>query len=446
MSTRRTRAGWALALPGTLALALGLLVAPPVVAAPNKPYSASVAPACVSPGTLTFTVAITNESRSQSLGSADVLPPADSWVLVSVVSSTLPDVTLGTDPVTGRNAVLFRNLNLAFHGSVQAQVSVSVPASATTGSWTVIAKQANDFSGPPGNDLGPNLTPERLTSFVGECRLVFTTQPADAKAGDKITGDAATPDSTNHVTVTAEDPVGNTVTSFGGTIGLSIDPDHDPGGPGVTLQGTTDVQAVNGVAAFTNISIGTTGEGYQLLATAPGFTDASSAPFSIGDAACPPNADCTFTETTEGTIGSTTGNVINGISSNGGPNGGVIISSSSNVAGDQIDCDGYTEHTNVTTTFTVTTGQMKTVTVTIDKKLVQADPDNGAAHYLVCYQNDTGFYDVNGDWVPAGESGVLPDCLGDLSNLPCRFSANKTKSGVMVIVYKVPAGDPKGRV
>ncbi len=53
------------------------------------------------------------------------------------------------------------------------------------------------------------------------------------------------------------------------------------GNAAATLTGTTIATAVGGVATFTNLGIGVTGNGYQLRFTATGATEATSDPFSI---------------------------------------------------------------------------------------------------------------------------------------------------------------------
>ena len=50
---------------------------------------------------------------------------------------------------------------------------------------------------------------------------------------------------------------------------------------GATLAGTTTVAAVNGVARFMTLSLDKTGAGYTLVASSPGYTDATSTAFTI---------------------------------------------------------------------------------------------------------------------------------------------------------------------
>lgn len=75
------------------------------------------------------------------------------------------------------------------------------------------------------------------------------------------------------------DSAGNTVHGYTGAITLSIKP--GTGTAGATLIGTTTVNAVNGVATFTNVAINTAGTGYQLVASSGGLGTAVSNPLNI---------------------------------------------------------------------------------------------------------------------------------------------------------------------
>jgi hypothetical protein len=86
------------------------------------------------------------------------------------------------------------------------------------------------------------------------------------------------------VKVTAQDALGNTVTSFSGTVTVAITP--GTGAAGATLSGTTATAAASGVATFAGLKIdkvgaGNTGTGYTLSATAPSLSAATSDPFDI---------------------------------------------------------------------------------------------------------------------------------------------------------------------
>src|SRR5437762_2972674 len=111
--------------------------------------------------------------------------------------------------------------------------------------------------------------------------LAFTTQPQSTQAGQTMPA----------VKVTARDASGNTVTSYTGLITVAIGANPSGG----TLSGTTSVNAVNGVATFSTLSINNAGNGYTLTASASGLTGATSTSFNIPHAALPLATNLAFT-------------------------------------------------------------------------------------------------------------------------------------------------------
>lgn len=73
------------------------------------------------------------------------------------------------------------------------------------------------------------------------------------------------------------DAGGNRVTTAADTVGLSIATNPS----GATLSGTTTLAAMAGLVAFTNLSVDRSGTGYTLVASAPGRSSATSAPFTV---------------------------------------------------------------------------------------------------------------------------------------------------------------------
>src|SRR5207244_1826426 len=97
-------------------------------------------------------------------------------------------------------------------------------------------------------------------------------QPTDAHAGQTIAP---------AVTVQVLDQFGNVVTTDSSsiTVGLAVNP-----GSG-TLGGATTVQAVGGVATFSDLSINKVGVGYRLSALGGGLPGATTTTFNITPAA-----------------------------------------------------------------------------------------------------------------------------------------------------------------
>lgn len=107
-------------------------------------------------------------------------------------------------------------------------------------------------------------------------RLVFTAQPQTS---------LPCPSTMAAVQVTALDDKGNTVTAFNGPVTVAIGRQAGLLMPG-TLSGTLTVNAVNGVAQFSNLCVdqpSAPGDGYTLRATAPDVNlSVESARFSVG--------------------------------------------------------------------------------------------------------------------------------------------------------------------
>lgn len=107
-------------------------------------------------------------------------------------------------------------------------------------------------------------------------RLLFTTQPGGALAGSAL---AAQP------ILVAQDDQGRLTPGFTGPVTVTFG--SNPGGGG--LGGTRTINAVNGVATFTDLSIQAPGSGYTLVASAAGLASATSTSFTIAAPASPPD-------------------------------------------------------------------------------------------------------------------------------------------------------------
>ncbi|MDQ6671259.1 MAG: pilus assembly protein, partial [Chloroflexota bacterium] len=102
-------------------------------------------------------------------------------------------------------------------------------------------------------------------------KLAFWVQPSNTRAGASISPG---------VQVTVQDALGNTVPGSTASVGLTIGTNPATNPPG-TLSGTTTVNAANGVATFSNLSIDMAGVGYTLIASSSGLASATSASFTI---------------------------------------------------------------------------------------------------------------------------------------------------------------------
>jgi hypothetical protein len=137
-------------------------------AASNKPYTANVHQTLNTPGSFTLTLS-NDPNASQSLGSANFTAPAG--FVLGAVTGIGGTGGSGFNVTLAGNVVQFRAKSssqaLAKGKTVSADVTVTSLGACSTATWTVEAKQSNDFSGQPGNDMtlgsSSDLTP--LGSF-----------------------------------------------------------------------------------------------------------------------------------------------------------------------------------------------------------------------------------------------------------------------------------------
>ena len=109
-----------------------------------------------------------------------------------------------------------------------------------------------------------------LYAFVQDtpAQLQFGIQPGNTPVGAVITPP---------VLVLVEDAAGNRMPTASTPITLVLG--ANPGG--ANLGGTLTVNAVNGVATFSDLTLNQVGTGYTLMATAPGLTGTTSQAFTV---------------------------------------------------------------------------------------------------------------------------------------------------------------------
>jgi hypothetical protein len=432
--------------PALALLAAALLVcvgaAEASAATTSKPYTVNVSPGSASAGTRTsFTATFANPSgEQQQLGSANLTAPA----AFGLVSATVPGPA--TASVSG-STVRLRGLALQPGSSVAVTVVADLPCTPSSSSWTVLAKQSNDFNGSPGNNLSLNAAGSSLTTSVtGSCSLRFVTQPTNARVNQAISGTAYTP-AGPPVSVEAVDGGGTRVTSSGTPVTIALGAAAGLG----TLSGTTTVNTSAGLATFPGLAIDAPG-GYALAASSPGLTPATSVPFRIDmlAVACLEDTTCTGSVTTQ-----TTSLDVTAFSDSTAPDAGFLTMSFG--GGVAIDCAGYTEFSPDTALVALTAARTKTATLTIDKKQMNLFPNNGTSFLQLCFGSPEPFTTASGapaivqgsfDWDSDGTAdpvyvGLLPDC----GVAPCVSKRRKTGAGDGVIEAKLPAGlgDPAMR-
>jgi len=252
--------------------------------------------------------------------------------------------------------------------------------------------------------------------------LTFSNQPADAVKGQAITTVALDAlDGTlsgDSIQVLAASNTRVTLTSV----------------PASSLSKTVRADG-NGVATFTNISIGAPGT-YVLRATASGSDPATSNSFRVFDAgkACdsssplcdPSTGVLTNKGMTAKVAGTSTGSGVVAVS--------LGIESAPVCPGDGPQ---YNHGPSVVSSFWNNINGEIVITMTISKAWDQQQSNNGASFYQVCFTYDIAgktFTDKFG--TPNVTTGLLPDC-GPKQGPPCVQSKSKDQKGNVLIVIRV---------
>jgi hypothetical protein len=373
-------------------------------------FVTSVSPGTAVAGTsVDFTVQMQNNTSDTTIGSVNTKA-----VGFTLTSASTPS---GSAAVVN-NVAQFRNLGLAPSSSVAVHIVATVPCAPGRYKMQSTAKTSSDFSGVTFAASGAG--PIRVS---GACALSFQTQPANATVDATISGTAFDPEGPP-VSVQALDGNGAPVSTSGGSVSMAIGANPTGG----SLHGTTTEAIVNGVATFDDLSIDVHGVGYTLVATSGAATVTSDA-FTIADA----GADCSGSCTIEATASDGTEASLTNFSSSGDA---FLIW---NV--DTVDCPGY-EETTGTLTFGSSGDGEKRVIITIPADVFTRKPDVG---WQVCFgtDGDATFTDRDGQIVSVG---LLPDCGAVDGVAPCVISRQHNTDGSLSVIFRAPAGDPKGRL
>jgi hypothetical protein len=453
-----------------LTVLLVLSVAGPASAA-YKPFSLTIATSAPtfdtasgvtgSGQTVTITAKFTNENTTQQLGSANVGVPS----VLNVTGASVPSPATVT-PATCTGAVTgqclqLRGLALAPGQSITVTINVQTQLCAQGPfTWTVEAKQSNDFSGLPGNDLNlDSAASSVLTTLDGACTLAFITQPHDALTNHSITGTdwSATG---SPVTVSVLDGSKNVVTTS--TVGITAALGANPGGAGLT--GTTPDSISNGTASFGHLTINAAANGYTLTASPSSGTlaTATSSSFDVAGTSAPCNSGAAC-KTNQGN-GAGSGQVT-AVPTGTGLTGLLLESANAN-GGKQLNCSGYTSADQNTYSFLTTIDAAKVITITIKSPAVplSGSPSKILNGQQICLGATSSFTTAKGyplsqgllpDGITSGYIGVLPNCTTGATG-PCHDRGSDTTVADassplgfdLVLVARIPAsfsGDPWSR-
>lgn len=425
------------AVCGTIACTvLAVLVLATPASAGFKPYTVSITPGDVAAGSSqSFSAKVSNLSTAQALGAVDLTVPAG----FALTGAGLPAASQGTASTSGSTAQ-FRDLAIAPGTSRVLTVSADVGCDASSGRWSVAAKQANDFNG-TGNDF--DLVGARpLTAVGGACSLSFVQQPPPATG----TGDT--------FPLSVELLNGANMRATGSTAEITLSLVQVSGAAG-SLSGATSATAEQGLAGF---SVGLHGADQAVYAirAESGASSTTSDEVTVHRAAtrCAENQEvCTASSTLGGTTFA-----MDAPAEDGEGNDATTLTIDWDI-GLKPDCSyglglPYTELADHFAVFDA--GQRSVhATLTLAGELMQQAPLGQGLEF--CYAGPSPFaakaapnpigvlttpstLDAEGFFF-----GILPDCGGLAEQIaPCVVSRSTGPGGAGIITVDLLEGDPKG--
>jgi hypothetical protein len=423
---------------GALVAAMALLAVPsPAAHATTPPCSdcwivtPSANPVTVSAGTSeTYSFTVTGNDPNETLEQLTFSAPSE-FVITGVPLS--PAYTmLSALPASSVTLTLPSNAGNSFHVEIMA----SAPCTAGSGTWSLSDRDSFD-----NNEADWSSSPLSV-SVTGQCSLAFTGQPASTAVNTVITTSAFDPQG-GPVTVEVLDGSDQLDTASSAEVSVAIAPNSGPG----TLSGTVMVRASGGIASFPDLSINQPG-GYTFIATSPGIpsgTTATSNTFTIIFGSSQP---CSSSTCSASASSATTSGTVTASSAAAGD----FIAAS--MGGVSYSCGGtYKPVSDVFgfAIFSAAGGPLSiplTVTLNIDKSLVQSSGHPGASSWQICYASTSKFASLpntSGSATIGGvtyNTGLLPDCSGT-QGAPCVQHRNKGNAGNVIVTF-LASGDPFG--
>jgi Tol biopolymer transport system component len=206
-----------------------------------------------------------------------------------LVFATDPGGATAGSPFTAQPVILVHNANDLlipdFTGPITLAIKAGTGAAGATldGAATVNAVGGvATFAGLSISKRGAGyvLTASSANKILGESaaftvapkaeRLAFTKQPGSAIAGARFGVQPV---------VTVQDADGFTAAGYSGPVSVTLRPGS--GAPGAVLSGASTINAIAGVAAFTNLSLDKDGVGFILTASSGSLPALDSAPFAV---------------------------------------------------------------------------------------------------------------------------------------------------------------------
>lgn len=237
------------------------------------------------PGAQTLSATAAGVATAASFTATATTPPATKLAVIQQPGSTsigapLSPVVIAAQDASGNTVTSFTGVITIALGANTAGASLggTTTANAVAGlatfSGLTVSKIGSAFSLVASSGTLASATTSLFDVGAGAAsELAFTTQPGNVVAGAVISPSPV---------VTVRDALGNTVTGFAGPVTLTLA--SSPAN--AVIGGTATVNAVAGVATFSNVSVNRAGA-YQLGATASSLATATSTSFnaSAGPAA-----------------------------------------------------------------------------------------------------------------------------------------------------------------
>jgi hypothetical protein len=404
----RTKQRWVATGAAAAAITTAAVVslAPPASALTISSYSTAVTPSAVVAGSSTpFTFTFTNTSTGIgvlfNLGSVSVTAPAG-FTVSGPLTASASNGSTWTASQSGNTVCLTGGTALS--PGETSTLGLLAMASASDGQWSTTGYPSTNCSGLLGSF--PYSADDQPTTQVDG--LAWTQQPPDGARVGVALNPAPRVSATHGGSIDA---------SFNGPITLTLNP------PAGGLTGTTTVNATNGTATFTGLSIANPGF-YRLRASSNGSAFVPSVPFAVGTSGsstpCPPDQTCTSP-----TLRSTKAAIetITRVAADAAAPGDVLNVTVGGLP--KLPCTGTQK--GATMSFTVPT---RTALIQL---AYDDDADHEALHgntrakdvyngpiatdaHPVCYQSDQAFTDVNGNSV---RIGFLRACAASGNVRPC---------------------------
>jgi trimeric autotransporter adhesin len=203
------------------------------------------------PATLRFVAAPTAATPGVEFATQPIVEVDD--VAGNVITDATDPITLAlsaADRAEGRLACL--NMSVVPIAGVATFAGCQIDQPGTAYRLTATASALDGASG-------------RFAVIGPATQLEVVQQPAQAVAGDTLSG----------IVVAVEDSAGNVITDSDATISVTVNQNAE------SLTGTTSLAVVDGVAAFSDLAIGTSAGGYRLTMKASGLKSTTTAPFDV---------------------------------------------------------------------------------------------------------------------------------------------------------------------